>query len=118
MLQLEAIKRNVTTGWEKIFASHDEIDKSFESAQSACSSTRIVDACKGSFQIHLESLKYSMETCGAEVAEAFKRDILEHEDDVKQLQHTVLDKAESIITTALGLCTSPQQARHLLSVQI
>ena len=96
-------------GWEVIFASHDKIDASYKAAEAANSNTRVVDACRGSVQIHLESLKFSMETHGAQVAKALSKGAAEHSSNVRELQKAIIEQAESTVSMGIAACTSPQQ---------
>lgn len=50
-----------------------------------------------------------METAGTEVATALKKGLQVHEEDNKEFQKTVVEKAEIVIQTGLQMCTNDEQ---------
>lgn len=99
----------IEAGMKKIFEGHTTIDDSFKAAEDAQSNTTIVNACKGSLRIHLESLRFTLELKGIDVAAALKKDPSQHESRVKDMQKAIIEKAEHIIQMALSSATSTQQ---------
>lgn len=106
---MSSLRSVVTAGCAIITQHLTMVDRAFEAAQETGSSTRIVDVCKGSLQLHQESLKFLMELGSGQIAAALDRDITVHEADIKQQRNEVMEKAEGLIDMGYHSCTSTQQ---------
>ena len=106
---MNGIRKTIKGGSKRIHECQDEIDKTLEAAEKTRSATRVVDACKGALQIHLESIRFTIEISGHEVARAMNKNTFQLEDTGKQQQTATIRKAEKLIEIALNVCTSVEQ---------
>ena len=109
IVQMNGIRKIIKGGSKRIHECQDEIDKTLEAAEKTRSATRVVDACKGALQIHLESIRFTIEISGHEVARAMNKNTFQLEDTGKQQQTATIRKAEKLIEIALNVCTSVEQ---------
>eukprot|EP00210_Caulerpa_lentillifera_P007090 g6783.t1 len=111
--KLQEIALTYENGCRKIVESHDEITHSLETASISHSPTRIVDACRGALQIHIESLRFSLETSGTEVAKALKKEISVHDQENKEFQKSILEKAERVMQTGFQFCMNIERRSEI-----